>query len=292
MSWLLERWRRHWFDPAPLADLAIARLVLVAVIVVLDGSGRAAFVADAPPQFYEPIPFLTAIGLPHQPARAVVDLVARVETGALVLVAIGLCARPALLGVFVLQTIQEAWTNSLGKVTHATLPLLYALLFLALSPCDRVLSVRALVRGRPEERCSPDARWPIELAFVALAGYYAKAGVAKLLDGGIAWADGATLQHYLLGNGSDAAMWLAASPGLCRILSTLVLTFELGAPLGIARPLRPFVLAGGACFHLGTAHFLGISFWPVVAVYPIFVPWTRLATAVRGALDTGRGSRH
>jgi hypothetical protein len=234
--------------------------------------------------------------LSDQPTRAAVDLVAKVETGCLVLVAVGLFARPALVAVLALQMVQEAWTNSLGKVTHATLPLLYTLFFLALSPCDRVGSVRALLRGRPAEPCSSDARWPIELSFVALAAYYAKAGVAKLVDGGLGWADGSTLQFHLVTNGSGPAMWLAGHLALCRLLSTAVLVFELGAPLGILRPLRPIVLAAGVCFHVGTSVFLGITFWPVVALYPvfvsIFVPWTRLRTALRARLDTARGSRH
>jgi hypothetical protein len=136
------------------------------------------------------------------------------------------------------------------------------------------------VRGRPAEPLSPDARWPIELCFVALAAYYAKAGVAKLMDGGLAWADGSTLQFYLMANGGAPAMWLAERPELCRVFSTLVLAFELGAPLGMSRRLRPVVLAGGLCFHLGTWQFMDITFWPVVALYPVFVPWTRIAAAV------------
>jgi hypothetical protein len=258
----------------------MARIIVVVVVALLDRGGRARNVALAPPTFFEPIPFLTAIGLPEQPSLAAVELVANVESGLLVLAGVGLFAQPALAGILALQTLQEAWTNSLGKVTHATLPLLYTLLFLALAPCDRMLSLRALVRGNPMPPTSPDARWPIELSFVALAAYYCKAGVAKLLDGGLAWTDGSTLQFYLIASGLAPAMWLAGQPALCRTLSTLVLVFELGAPVGIVRALRAPVLASGVAFHLGTQWFMGISFWPIVGLYPIFVPWTRLATAL------------
>jgi hypothetical protein len=273
MRALVALWRRHWFAPAPLHDLAMARIVVVTILAILDRGVRAQRVALAAPRFFQPIPLLVWSGLAAQPTLATVELVARVETWLLVAAGAGFLARPALVGVLALQLVQEAWVNSLGKVTHATLPLLYALVFLALAPCRC-----ALLRGRAPRSRSPDARWPIELCFVALSSFYWKAGVAKLLDGGLAWADGSTLQFHLVASGLAPAMWLAEHPGLCRVASVLVLTFELGAPLGVVRALRPAMLAGGVCFHLGTLCFLGIAFWPVVAFYLVFVPWRRLAT--------------
>jgi hypothetical protein len=176
--------------------------------------------------------------------------------------------------------------NSLGKVTHATVPLLYTIAFLALAPCDRVLSLRAWLRGRPADSLSPDARWPIELAVVVLVAYYWKAGVAKLLDSGLAWADGATLQFFLLTNQMPWGTWLAGFPAACAALSACALAFELGSPLAIARPLRWIVLGAGVLFHVGTWVFLDITFWPLVATYLVCVPWTRLATGIGVPLDT------
>jgi hypothetical protein len=289
---LLERWRRHWFEPAPLLDLAIARIVVVGIIWWLGAGGRAIATAMAAPQFFKPIPFLFAIGAATQPTPELVRRLGDVENVLLVLAAIGIAARPALAGIFVLQCLQEAWSNSLGKVTHATLPLLYVVLFLALSPCDRVLSVRRLWRGRPLETRSPDARWPIELAVVVIAAYYCKAGIAKLLVGGLAWADGSTLQFYLMTNGNPAGMTLAAWPTLCAAASTLVLAFELGWPIAIVRRVRVLWLAAGALFHVATKVFLGISFWPVVATYLVCVPWTRWLKGLGVPLDTPPPARH
>ena len=45
-----------------------------------------------------------------------------------------------------LELLLEAFLNSLGKVTHATLPLLYALAFFALAPCDQAVSLGAMWR--------------------------------------------------------------------------------------------------------------------------------------------------
>ena len=279
MKRALARWHRHWFEPAPLADLAMARIVVVLILVLLGGGGRATLVARALPGTYKPIAFLQAIGLAAQPSPALVAGVGSIENALLVLAGLGIVARPALAGIFVIQLVQEAWVNSLGKVTHATVPLLYTIAFLALAPCDRVLSLRAWLRGRPASPLSPDARWPIELAVVALVAYYWKAGVAKLLESGLAWADGATLQFYLLMSRTTWGTWLAGFPAACAALSACSLAFELGSPLAIARPLRWTVLGAGVLFHLGTWIFLGITFWPLVATYLVCVPWTRLARA-------------
>jgi hypothetical protein len=288
----LDRWRRHWFEPAPLLDLAIARIIVVAVVWWLGAGWRGVPTATAAPQFYKPIPFLAAIGAAAQPSLDLVRPLAQVESVLLVLAAVGIAARPALAGIFLVQLLVEAWSNSLGKVTHATLPLLWVVLFLALSPCDRALSLRAWWRGRPADPRSPDARWPIELAVVVLAAYYCKAGIAKLHDGGLAWADGATLQFYLMTNRRPAGMALAEWPWLCAAASTLVLAFELGWPLAMVRRMRPVFLVAGALFHAGTTVFLGISFWPVVATYLVCVPWTRLLSGLGVPLDTPSPARH
>jgi hypothetical protein len=289
---LLARWRRHWFEPAPLLDLAIARIVVVGIIWWLGAGGRAISTATAAPQFFKPIPFLFAIGAAAQPTPELVRRLGGIENVLLGLAAIGVAARPALAGIFALQLMQEAWSNSLGKVTHATLPLLYVVLFLTASPCDRRLSLWAWWRRRPGEPYSPDARWPIELAVVVLAAYYCKAGIAKLHDGGIAWADGSTLQFYMMTNGRPVGMALAQWPALCAAASTLVLAFELGWPLAVVRRVRPVFLGAGALFHAATTAFLGISFWPVVATYLVCVPWTRLLARLGVPLDTPSPARH
>src|SRR5262249_43734427 len=57
----VQSWRRHWFEPAPLFDLAMARLVVVAIVAWLTPGARAILAAAAAPQFWKPIPFLFAV---------------------------------------------------------------------------------------------------------------------------------------------------------------------------------------------------------------------------------------
>jgi hypothetical protein len=198
--------------------------------------------------------------------------------------------------------VQEGLLNCFGKSGHGTIPLLYALLFFALSPCGRVLSVDALLRriGRrlrelphaPPVRRSMHARWPFELLFVELAAYYFLAGFAKLASSGVAWADGHTLQYYLLEKATPSGLWLASHPALCAVLSALVLAFELAWPLAVVfRRLRPAFFAAGLAFHAGTIVMLRISFWPVWVLYALFVPWSALVARARAIFPLRHGSR-
>jgi hypothetical protein len=67
------------------------------------------------------------------------------------------------------------------KEARATIPVLYAMLFLALSPCGAALSIDRLfavgwarARGRVPRDSSTSvyARWPLELVYAELAAFY------------------------------------------------------------------------------------------------------------------------
>src|SRR5262249_53590342 len=111
---VVDAWRRWWFTPAPLVDLAVARLIVVGILVLLDWNGRGFQVASVAPAFFRPVPLLVRLGLTSQPSLDLLQRLATLEWVLLVFVAVGLLARPALLGVFVVQVLREAWGNSLG----------------------------------------------------------------------------------------------------------------------------------------------------------------------------------
>ena len=71
------------------------------------------------------------------------------------------------------------------------------------------------------------------LVFIEIAAFYAQAGYAKLRTSGAAWADGYTLQYYLLQKATPAGLWLAEHLWLCCALSIGVLLFETGFPVAI-----------------------------------------------------------
>jgi hypothetical protein len=278
-------WRTFWFRGAPFLDLAVARIIVAATALHLNAAGfRFASVAYAPPALWKPIPLVAALGL-AKPDLTTLTWLAHASRVALYAALFGILSRPALAVAFVLQLWQEAYLQCFGKVTHGTIPLLWAMVFLACAPCGRRLSVDAVLRRRGAARAlaeeSTAARWPLELFFVELAAFYFQAGFAKLSTSGLAWADGYTLQYYLIDKGVPAGMWLATSLPLCRAFSVLVLAFELTFPVAVVvRRLRPAYLVGGVLFHLGTTWLMNVSFFTVWILYLVFVPWTRVASLV------------
>ena len=284
---ILDAWRGFWFRERPLVDLAISRIVLAGTLLYLNSGGRFLRSALVAPEHWVPISLVRLLGL-EQPSLTQLFWLGQMTRAALVAAALGLLTNVSLWVALLLQLLQEAYMNSLGKVSHGTIPILYALLFFALSPCGRRLSLDAAARRLwarattaqlpPAPTTSEHAGWPLELLFIELAAFYFQAGYAKLATSGLAWADGYSLQFYLLEKRQPAGEWLAAHLWLCRALSAAVLTFEVGFPIAIfARRLRPLFLVGGFAFHLGTIAFMDVWFWPVWALYALFVPWSRIA---------------
>jgi HTTM domain len=284
---IVAAWRGYWFRERSLVDLAVARIVLAVGLLYLNSGGRFLRTARVAPEHWVAIPLARALGL-EQPSLEQIFWLARASRAAVVAVLVGAFTNLSLWIALLLQGLLETYLNCLGKVTHGTIPLLYALLFFAISPCGRRVSVDSIVRrfatrarGGTDARTpstSRDAGWPFDLLFVELAAFYFQAGYAKLAAAGLHWADGYTLQYYLIEKGRPAGLWLAEHLWLCQTLSAAVLALELGFPIAIlARRLRPLFLLGGLLFHLGTIGFMSVSFWPVWALYVLFVPWSRAA---------------
>jgi hypothetical protein len=284
-------WRRRWFPEAPLSDLAVARVLLVAIVLYLNGGGlRFSMIAHAPPIAWDPVAPLAFAGV-EQPSVAIMHALRVATNAALLASLVGLATNLAMACAFLLQLFQEGLLNSFGKVTHSTLPLLYAMLFFALAPCGGSWSLDAAIarwckrRGANGSRAGTStpprtsrfARWPFELLLVELSFYYFDAGLTKLVTSGPAWADGFTLQYSLLKHDTPVGRLVAPHLALCALLSAGALAFELLFPLTIVfRRLLPWFLATGICFHLGNFLLLDLIFWPVMAVYPLLVPWSML----------------
>jgi hypothetical protein len=287
---MLGAWRRFWFAPASLVDLGAARVVLALILLLLVGRTRYDALLHAPAELYAPVGVLRWLDV-GPPAAATVVGLARIVPALIVAVALGIGTRAALLALLGAFTILESWLNAYGKISHGTVPLFFAILAIALAPSDRTFTLGRAWRRLHGDVAAPApstyARWPLEFVYVELAAFYATAGIAKLRSAGPAWADGYTLQYHLLAKQQPAGLWLAEHVELCALLSTLVLTFELTFPLSVVlRRLRPAFLAGGVLFHLGTTAFMGVTFWPVVALYALFLPWeatTRWLREQRGA---------
>lgn len=126
---------------------------------------------------------------------------------------------------------------------------------------------------QPEEA----ARWCFLGIKLVLAQLYFSSGLAKLLNPGWRWADGATLRtklvYYFLRYDRTMALALAARPLWCRVMATIVLGFELTFWLVIPFPELAWIYVPlGIAFHAGTAVLMRIHYWIyVVPAYFVFV---------------------
>jgi hypothetical protein len=183
-----------------------------------------------------------------------------------------------------------------GKVDHSHHFIWFAAL-LAASPCADVLSIDALKR-----RCSgagPAVRYgfPVRVWWLLIGLIYFFAGFWKLAAQGLGWASPANMRPLL------HLQWIAAEhfvPG-ARIdrwplamvaMGVGTLVFELGFVFGVFTRWRPWAVAAGLTFHVGTFLFLGISFTTLMAAYVAFVPWSAtLATKQRAQAATKPSAR-
>jgi hypothetical protein len=121
---------------------------------------------------------------------------------------------------------------------------------------------------------SPDTRrrprvpiWPIRLVKILLAFAYFGAGYTKVEAGGLLWADGVTLQGYLLMKylEADAQMGflVAQSYWACLTLSVLTIAWELTFPvilwLDNRHPVTRLYVTAGILFHLTIAATMKIA---------------------------------
>ena len=125
------------------------------------------------------------------------------------------------------------------------------------------------------------ARWPLVTMQWLMAIVYLDAVMSKMVQGGLDWMNGYTLQHYLLWDGlrkeNATAVWLAQQHHLAILLSCLTVMFEATFVLAVIRPrLRWFYIPLGSTLHAGMYVTMETPFFQFVALYCVFVPWSRL----------------
>ena len=124
---------------------------------------------------------------------------------------------------------------------------------------------------------APGPVWPILLIKLALTQMYFSAGVQKLRNSGLKWLTGESLRaylvkHYLWGD-TKRALQMADRPGICRILSILILVFELTFFLILtSHSLSLIYCLVGIVFHLGISATMRINYLKYVGpVYAVFL---------------------
>lgn len=261
---LWEWWDRFWLAPQPAIGLAALRVVTFGTLLhfALTTGEWIERLAAVDPWFYRPIWLFELLGIGPLPASLAAPLRWALAAGGLAGL-VGLGARPVAAASAVAYGYGVGQLYSFTNVHHGEALLLVALVACAASPCDAVFAWRWPWGRAPARRtpATPLPGWPLQLVRVQVALTYWLAGYAKLVLAGPSWADGATLQFYLLLRGEPLGWWVAQSPELCRLLAALSLAWELAFPLVLWWPrLGWLFVPAGVAFHLASQRLLAVGF--------------------------------
>ncbi len=305
---LLQAWDRYWFTPGSLARLAIYRIwvfsiILIDVLVWTRGHLR---YADVDPQFYRPIYILRLFDIPA-PAHPWLDIIYGALAIFVFLALIGYKTNFSAVMASGLYVYWVAQWFSFGWVHHLHPPLVFSMMVLALSPSGARLSVDHLLKRIRENHAaqkfipknkvddaSSYATWPLKFVQTIIIFVYFLSGYAKLKISGLEWANGTTLQWYLMNDyltwGAPQGLWLANHKTLCVLLSYATLIFEVGFIAAIFLPrLAPWFLLAGFSFHLGTFITMRTFFEFLWLTYPVFFNFEKIGAWLRRHITAPRG---
>ncbi len=281
----IDAWNRIWFPPSTGLRLALSRIVVVACqLFIFFPSLREQLRFLGPGREYiEPQALISGLSalLPAGvfPTAGSLTLLFWITAVAGALTLVGLATRASALVFALGNWVLVAHQYSYGEKHHPEALLCLFLLFLALSPSGRRLSLDAWIRRRLGKAPDSDppaelstALWPLKLTQLLLALAYFSAGVCKLAFGGLAWMNGYTLQQHMFADAVRSSLplglWMARQHTLCILISVGILAVELLFFLTLFVPrLVPFLLLGGIFLHVGIYVTMGAPFFQFLVLY-------------------------
>jgi uncharacterized membrane protein YphA (DoxX/SURF4 family) len=304
MTFLPSAWKRYWFSPAPCFDLAVVRIITVAVHLfstwyLVDAVTHRAALPD---ENWEPLIILKLMNLPFgwgfRPSPDVLQTMDAIRVVAGVLALVGLLTNLSLAVLAFTSVYLQAFVYSFGDFHHPQAVTMIALSVLAVSPSGRVLSVDSVLRGG--RRAWQDmlaaesefAGWPIRLLQWFFVLMYLSAVWSKLWAGHD-WPNGFTLQYYLIHDGlrwnSPFALWLSQFHTLIWAGQLGVVAFQATFCLAVIFPiLRWIYVPAGLALHTFIFLSLKAPFFGWMALYSVFIPWRDALRLVVSKAEHGR----
>lgn len=304
---LWKWWLGYWFRPAPLFNLAICRLILVGVQIYLlhyfsthdSIITRVVPVSTQVDSLFSPLLVFQLLTFPFGehfvPTIEWFQAIYYITLVAGWLSFIGLWTNPSLIVFAFGNVFVQSFIYSFSEIHHPHGLMMIALAILALSPCGQILSLDDLRRRlsfaskRRQFQSfniftqqSEFSRWPLLLIQWIFAICYASAFWSKVrAGGGIAWANGYTLQYYLVQDGFrfnlDLALWVAQFHYLVLALQWIAFVFQGTFFLAVLFPTVGWVYALlGISFHTGVYLTMGAPFFHWMAVYSVFFNWATI----------------
>ncbi len=294
MTDLVNKWSNYWFRPGRCFDLALVRIVLVGLqcYLLLSYSFPSLMYALSLPEYlYQPrvvLRVLMPFGVP-MPSETSVLVIFWVTFLFGIFSFFGFLTRLSLAVFALLNTVLQAFIYSFGDVHHPEAVMMFALFALALGPSGRVASIDAWLRARKQtgnensvgllEIEEPGAAWPILFIQWFFPLMYLSAVVSKLTRGGIEWANGISLQYFMIleayKNDSDLALFVSQFHYFLKFAEYIVLAFQASFFLILFFPrLKWIYLPLGLIFHLIIYVTLRAPFPQWIAMYIVYIPWS------------------
>jgi predicted DCC family thiol-disulfide oxidoreductase YuxK len=293
---LMRWWDQYWFQPGSPATLGICRVLffggLALWLVPHDFSAWGSYSSV----FWMPIWLFDRLNVPQLSAPTIASIQAVWKT-ALVLSAVGLFTRPAMLVTFVLGTYLMGLPQNFGQTQHFDTLVVFACGALALSRAADTYSLDAMIAGARRRAAvslppSPEYTWPIRFVWVAMAFIFCAAGISKLRHSGLEWIFSDNMayllqrQQYHLSDGEPLTDWgliVARHPFVFRSLAAAAVSVETLFPLVLfSRRARYVLVPLGLAFLVGIRVLMGPTFEQFMLCYVFWVPWDRVLEWVRG----------
>jgi hypothetical protein len=238
-----------------------------------------------------PIWLFETLGLSALPPAVIFGIQA-VWKMALLLSAVGLFTRPAMIVAFVLGTYLMGLPHNFGQTQHFDTLIVFTSGALALSRAADAWSLDAWMASRrepgPVQPPAPDGEytWPIRFVWVAMAMIFCAAGISKLRHSGLDWilSDNLALllqrQQYHISDGepwTTWGLWIAQHPWLARSMAAASVSIETLFPLALfSRKARYLLVPAGLAFLVGIRTLMGPTFEQFMLCYVFWVPWQRV----------------
>ena len=298
-------WNRFWFTPGSARSLGICRGLFFGMLFLWQVGHDFAPWGAYSDVFWMPIWLFDALHLrPLSPGAISWGQV--VWKVSLLLSAVGLYSRPAMLTAFALGTYLMGLPHNFGQTQHFDTLVVFASGALAISRAGDACSLDALLARRNGQRAyARDAdweyTWPIRFVWVAMAVIFCAAGISKLHHSGLDWivSDNLSLlllrQQYHLSDGeplTNWGIWVANHRWMARGMAAMSVVVETGFPLALfSRRARTLLVPAGLAFLVGIRILMGPTFEQFMMCYVFWVPWERVLAynPWRHAFASGRG---
>ncbi len=290
----IDLWNAYWFPLTTTKSLSLSRIIAVAAQLFwffpkLQWNLN---LAAKNPEFTDPQPMIRLIAalFPREVffTPGVISAIYTITaiSGALALV--GLFTRTSLfvfaMGIWFFVSHQYSYAD----IHHPEAVFCIVLLALAFAPSGGSYSLDAFIRrnrahraGKPAEAMVEaekvdTAMWPLKLGHVLLAMTYFSTGATKMIDGGLRWMNGYTLQMYTFGDAVardiPLGIWIGQHYWVAVFLSIFTIAFELGFFLSLFFPrVAPLFFITGIFFQIGLDLSAGHGFYQHIVLLTLLL---------------------